>query len=269
MRVHRFAGPVDPDGLPEHFLRVRGIDVDGDRATATVDTGPWLSWDGGTGSVGSLGVLFDNVLAYPMLNGSPLQAALVSSEITIDAIAPIPVDGQRLTARARLVHRDDRSAFARGELCAADGTAVAVAAQRARFVPVVEAPAYDYTQVEAGTGRSSLADLMWPGGSTPVLTPDGRVELAIGSRLGNHMDNLHGGLSLLVAEWSAIAAVRARGSELSSISVRIGYFRPLPVGTVVTFETDVLHLGRSTASVSVVGRTGAGKCGVAASVSLG
>lgn len=267
--THTFDGLVDPEGLPEYFLKVRGIEVDGDRATAEVETGPWLSWNSGAGSAGSLGVLFDNVLAYAMLNGSPCSSSLVSSEITLDAVAPIPVDGQRLTVVARRVHRDSRTAFATAELCTAAGAPVALATQRGRFIPHPPPPAFDYQLVEASSGTSGLADLMWPDSAAPDLTSDGRIELFVSPRLGNHMNNLHGGLSLLMAEWSATAAVRARGSDLAGASVRVGYSRPLPVGGTVTFHTSVLHLGRTTAHVTVVGRTETGKCGIVATVTLG
>jgi len=266
--VHRFDAPLNPDGVPEYFMGVAGIEFDGDDAIAVLQTGPWLSWDGREVALGSLGVFFDNVLAYPMISGSSDQTALVSTQITIDALTPVGVDAGALTARGVLLARDEHSAFAAAKLVNAEGVPVAVASQRGRFVPRGDPLAYDYRSVAVGANSASLADLMWPGSDPPRLTGDGRAEVTVDSRLGNHMDSMHGGVSLLFAEWCAIAAVRARRSDLTTASIRIGYARPIPVGTTATFETTVLHLGRTSANVSVLGRTETGKCGVMAAVTL-
>lgn len=266
--VHRFDPPLNPPGVPEYFMGVAGIEFDGDDTIAVLQTGPWLSWDGRAVAVGSLGVLFDNVLAYPMLSGASAQTALVSTQITIDALAPIGVDAGPLTARGTMLARDERSAFATAELRNAAGVPVAVATQRGRFVPIVDAPGYDYEESGVGTDSTSLADLMWPGSAPPRVTNDGRLEFRIAPRLGNHMNSMHGGISLLFAEWAALAAVRAQGGDLTTASIRVSYARPIPVGTTATFETSVQHLGQTTANVNVVGRTDAGKCGVVALVTL-
>jgi uncharacterized protein (TIGR00369 family) len=260
--------PINPDGVPEYFMGVGGIDLVGKESFASLQSGPWLSWDGHQVSLGSLGVLFDNVLAYPMLSGSSDQSALVSTEITIDSLVPLAVDAGTLSARGTLLSRDEQSAFATAELHAADGTLVAIASQRGRFVPFQEAPLYDYQAVESGTIDSSLVDLVWPGNEPPRLSDEGRIEVMVEPRLGNHMNCMHGGISILIAEWSAIAAARAQGRELATASLRTAYARPIPVGTKATFETTVLHLGRSVANVNVVARTEEGKCAVMATVTL-
>jgi uncharacterized protein (TIGR00369 family) len=266
--VRRYDLPINPDGVPEYFMGVGDIDLDANESFASLQSGPWLSWDGLRVSLGSLGVLFDNVLAYPMLSGSSDASALVSTEITVDSLVPLAVDAGTLSARGTLLARDEQSAFATAELHAADGTLVAIASQRGRFVPYQEAPLYDYRAVKAGTIESSLADLVWLGNEPPCLDDEGRIEVAVESRLGNHMNCMHGGISILIAEWSAIAAAHAEGRELATVSLRVAYARPIPVGTTATFETTVLHLGRSAANVSVVARTQEGKCAVMATVTL-
>jgi uncharacterized protein (TIGR00369 family) len=266
--VRHYDPPINPEGVPEYFMGVGGIDLVDKESFASLPTGPWLSWDGQNVAVGSLGVLFDNVLAYPMLSGSSEQTALVSTEITIDVVAPLGVDAGILRARGMLLARDESTAFATAELHTADGTLVAIASQRGRFVPYQEAPLYDYCIVESASATSSLADLVWPGTDLPRLNQDGGIEVTVEPRLGNHMNCMHGGISLLVAEWSAIAAVGAQGRVMSTSSVRTAYARPMPVGSKATFETTVLHLGRNAAYVNVVARTEEGKCAVMATVAL-
>ena len=267
-RVHRFEPPINPEGVPEYFMGIRDINFDRADTVALLETGPWLTWDGREVTPGSLGVLFDNILAYPMINGSSADTSLVSSQITIDVLNPIHHDAGSMSARGSLLTRDEHTAFAAGEVRNADGVLVAVGTQRARYIPYVEPPPYDYQSVSARTSTSTLVDLVWPDGDVPQLGNDGRLPVPVAPRLGNHVDNMHGGISLLLAEWSAIAAARAVGSALTPASIRIFYARPIPVGSIATFETSVLHAGRTSAAVDVVGRTAAGKCGVAASLTL-
>jgi hypothetical protein len=73
--VHRFDPPLNPPGVPEYFMGVAGIEFDGDHTIAVLQTGPWLSWGGREVAVGNLGVLFDNVLAYPMFSGASADHA--------------------------------------------------------------------------------------------------------------------------------------------------------------------------------------------------
>ena len=264
---HGLEPPLSPDGIPEFFLGIAAIDLAHGQSRMEWSTGPRLSWDGQVVAVGTLGVLFDNILAYPMIDGAPLASSLVSTEITIDALRRIPVDAGTLTARGRLLGRTADTAFASAELRTPDGEVLAVATQRGRYVPSGEPPGYDYARVTPATS-DSLADLMWPDHGAPQLGADGRASLFVDARLGNHMHAMHGGVSLLFAEWAAVQAVRARGSELEAASVRIAYARPIPIGSTATFETTVEHLGRTSANVHVVGRTEAGKSAVVAAVTL-
>jgi acyl-coenzyme A thioesterase PaaI-like protein len=266
--VHQFESPLSPDAVPEHFMGIRDIELHDGAATAVVATGPWLTWDGRDVTPASLGVLFDNILAYPMINGASADTSLVSVQISIDVLSQISADAGPLSARGTLLVRDGHTAFATGEVRNPDGALVAVGTQRGRYIRHVDPPAYDNPSIATRTGTSTLMDLVWPGGDVPRLGDDGRLAIRVVPGLANHVDNMHGGISLLVAEWCAIAAARAAGSALAPASIRIFYARPMPVGSVATFETSVLHAGRTSAEVEVVGRTAAGKCGVAASVTL-
>lgn len=57
-------------------------------------------------------------------------------------------------------------------------------------------------------------------------------------------------------------------SDLSTASIYMGYMRPIPAGTTVTLEATVLHRGRTSGVVRVLGRTEAGKPGTIATVML-
>lgn len=255
------------EAWPEHMLGLNTVDIVDDEVIGSIETGPWLSWNETTGAAGSLGVLVDVVLAYAIVADRPPGKSSVSTEITINTFGAVPIDGTRLIARARRIHRDHRGGFAGGEVRTADGSLIAVASQRGRFVPTGDPPGP--ARRTSGDDRSAgLERLLWPDGDRPRPDADGHIVLPAGPRFVNHLGNLHGGISILLAEELAMGAVRRDGDHLTTASIHMGYVRPIPAGSEVTLEAAVLHRGRTSAVVRVSGRTGAGKLGTVATVVL-
>ncbi len=255
------------DAWPEHLLGVTTVDLVDDEVVGSIDTGPWLSWNGSTGAAGSLGVLVDVVLAFAIVADRPPGMSSVSTEITINTFGAVPIDGTRLIARSRLIHRDHRGGFSGGEVRTEQGALIAVASQRGRFVPTGNPtePAHRTSGYDRSAG---LERLLWPDNDRPPPGADGHVLLDAGPRLVNHLGNLHGGMSILLAEELAMSAVRRDGDELTTASIHMGYVRPIPAGAAFTLEPEVLHRGRASGVVRVSGRTGTGKLGTVATVVL-
>lgn len=111
-----------------------------------------------------------------------------------------------------------------------------------------------------------LDQLLWGAAGRPTRGPDGRTSLSVSDRFVNPMGNLHGGVSLCLAEWAAAAALDDVGAALTTASVHVDYVRPVPGGTSVDLEATVLHLGRTTGVVLVVARTAAGRIATVATV---
>lgn len=255
------------EAWPEHMLGLTTVELVDDEVVGSIETGPWLSWNGSTGAAGSLGVLVDVVLASAIVADRPQGMSSVSTEIIINTFGAVPIDGTRLTARARLIHRDHRGGFAGGEVRTEQGSLIAVASQRGRFVPTGDPP--EPAHRTSGDDRSAgLERLLWPDGDRPRPGADGHVVLPAGPRFVNRLGNLHGGMSILLAEEVAMSAVRRDGDELTTASIHMGYVRPIPAGAAFTLEPAVLHRGRTSGVVRVSGRTGTGKLGTVATVVL-
>ena len=265
------SGPVStPLGIPEFLMGMSAIEFHGDQASAFVEVGPWLTWGGAFAVAGSFGVLFDSVLAHAIMRGASTPTGMVSTEITIDLLAPILINEQeRLWARAIPRQRDAVSGFGTAELRTSSGALLALATQRGRLMPPIDWPAPDCDGMVGRSANSTLADILAPDGRAPLMTDAGRVAVQVDARSGNHMNNMHGGVSLLVAEWCALSAVTARGGGgLSTVSIRVSYARPIPVGSTLILETTVHHLGRTTANVGVVGLTESGSTALVAGIPL-
>lgn len=251
---------------PEHLLGLSTVHLVDDEVLGSVETGPWLSWNGLTGATGSLGVLVDVVLANAIVTDRPPGMNSVSTEITINAFNAVPIDGTRINARAHLIHRDHRGGFAGGEVRTDDGLLIAVASQRGRFVPMGTPP--PLTRTSNDEPARSLQQLLWPDGDRPQPDDEGHFVLPAGPRFVNHLGNFHGGMSILLAEDMALRATRREDSELSTASIHISFARPILVGSSLTLETSVLHRGRTSALVRVSGRTESGKLCTEATVVL-
>lgn len=255
---------------PERLFRVERVTEQGTVVRTSMATGTWLQRDGAQISGGVLGVLLDNVLGYGVMVERPLDNWSVSSEISIDMCRRIE-SGTRLSGQARPVFADSRGAVTSGEVFDDQGRLVALGRQHGRFVDHLPdvltnagpaepmAPAAD-----RGGDPGTIFDLL---DLRPRLTDGGAVlELLTTSAVRNPLNNMHGGVTLCLADLTAITALEASGQPFETASIHVAYVRPIPVGTSVTFTATVTHAGRSFAVARVDARNGAGKVCASATV---
>ena len=241
-------------GAPEQIFGVTGLTCLADGSiTATMPTGPWLSSRPGDdrGTLGALGLLADTVFGHANHVVAPAGWNWsVTTELSLQLLSPLPVDGQQLVALARAVGVDQRSALTLGEIRTASGALVAVGSERGRFVPdgpeaaVREhGPDDDQPHQPAPPSAASLADLFGE-----VQVAEERTTMSVSPRVTNPRGNLHGGMSLGLADLAAATAV----PELNTTSIHMTYARALAAGQdAIEVTATPTHLGRSLAVVAV------------------
>jgi uncharacterized protein (TIGR00369 family) len=239
------------DAGPEALFRVGRVYVDGDLVRGSMPVGPWLGGPDGLTSAGSLGVLVDNVLGYAIIASRPPDHWSVSTEITLDVVSDLATATGRLHAEASTVHADPIGGFAIGRVYDEAGTLVASCTQRGRFVPAaratIESPVL-LDEIDEATDLAALLEL-----------DDHRLEIT--PRLQNPMRNLHGGIAITVSDLVAAAALAATdGPPLVTASIHMAFLRPTPGGAHAAYTADVLHRGRTSALVDVVGTVSGRVC---------
>jgi acyl-coenzyme A thioesterase PaaI-like protein len=239
---------------PEGLFGVQHLAVSGTSATGSMRADAWIT------GLGSLGVLVDDVLGYAILGARLSNSWSVSTEIAIDLMAPVPTRGV-LRVEASLTHADARGGFAVGTVTSGDDTVLAVCRQRGRFVP---APAHLLSSDEDGTaGVPVTAARGLEGQFNPKA--GAATGLAVTPLLGNPLGNLHGGVTLAASE---LIAAEALGRRLRSASIHVTYVRPVPVGTTLQLEAEVVFAGRTLGSARVIGRNADRKPCTVATVTL-
>lgn len=235
--------------MPDVLFGIDDLDVNDATVSGTMPTGPWLRGPDGMLSVGALGVLIDNVLGYRVLESCADDRWSVSTEITVEVSSGLQSPGARLSAEAESACVDEVGGLAVGRVLSEAGDVVATCSQRGRFLPLSRA-ALDPPELMAHPGRGSLAELF-----DLQLTPAaGRVKVQCSPLTQNPMRNLHGGVSLCVAEMAATLALTTRfGPALSTASIHVTYLRPIPAGSSLTTSARVIHRGRSFGVVDVTG----------------
>jgi uncharacterized protein (TIGR00369 family) len=233
-----------PRGRPENLFDLGPVLAEPGGARTSMPTGPWLRGTGGRPSAAGLGVLLDDVLGQAVLTSRPAGLWSVTTELNIDVAAPLPADGQRVSATAAPALLDEAGGLARGEVRDAAGRCLATATTWARFVPGIPAEILDPPQLPAAVTRGTgLSDLLG------VSIPDhGRLDLPPRADLGNPQGVVHGGVLLSLAVMSAEQVLRP-GSQLDVASVRVTYLRP--AAGELTFLPVTVHRGRSFGVVRV------------------
>lgn len=229
---------------PDTLFEVEGLRQDGGTVSGEMRTGPWVLGEDGRPAVGALGVLADNVLGYAVMASLAPGSWSISTEIWLDVIGPVPADGSRVSGEAAAVQA---GSYASGRLVDASGQVVAEARQRGRRIDMPPAG------VTTGAGPAASGDLVTRLGLRP--TPEG-AELHATRDLINPVGNLHGGVSLAVAELLATRSRAEQGSTLPTTSLHIVYTRGVPLDAVVELEVCTRHAGRTLWVTDVTGRVG-------------
>ncbi len=238
--MSRVVLPVVDTG-PEALLRLGEItaseDPDSPVFRGSMAVGPWLGVAGRT-PAGAVAVLLDDVLAYAITEDEPPGMWSVSAEITLDVLRPLPASGT-VHVEARLVHADSLGGLATGTVTDANGTVLALASQRGRYIKAPDG------LVEEGAWGGPPA----PGDLERLLAVRAGVPMATSDVLANESDSLHGGISMLCSDLVAAALA----PELVTASLHITYTRGIPIGAEVLWRADVRHPGRSLTVVDVDG----------------
>lgn len=223
---------------PEAAFGVGAVSLAPDGVRGSMPAGrPYVGPDGRP-SVGSLGVLVDDVTGYAVIDGLIGGTWSVSVEIWLDLLGPMPGSGT-LSASARVVHGTTLSAFTEGWVADDSGVRIAQCRQRGRAIP--ESP-FDLepSTFHVRTGAQDVTELI---GLQPV---DGRTTLlSITPDLENPRHMLHGGVSLCASEVTAVLSRMAAGVDLPTSSVHIAHTRGIPAASEVLFRAVTKHAGRT------------------------
>jgi uncharacterized protein (TIGR00369 family) len=232
-----------PRGRPENLFDIGPVLAESGGARASMPTGPWLRGRDGRLSPAGLGVLLDDVLGQAVLTSRSAGLWSVTTELNIDVAAPLPADGQKLSASATPLLLDDAGGLARGEVRDAAGRCLAVGTTWARFVAGVPAEIFDPPKLPVAVARGAcLSDLL----QVRVLD-SGLLDLPSRADLGNPQGVVHGGVLLSLAVMSAEQALY--DSQLEIASVRVVYLRPAV--RELKFVPVIVHHGRSFGVVRV------------------
>lgn len=235
--------PTVPRGRPEHLFDLGPVRAESGRSLASMPTGPWLRGRDGRLSPAGLGVLMDDVLGQAILLGSPAGHWSVTTELSLDIAAPLPDDGQRVSATAAPVLLDEAGGLARGELRDAAGRCLAVGTTWSRFIAGIPDEVLRPPEVPAGIARGAcLSDLL-----RVRLQDTGRIDLPARVELGNARGVVHGGVLLCLTVMAAEEALRDSGLEVAS--VRVAYLRP--ARGELAFAPAIIRQGRSLCLVRV------------------
>jgi uncharacterized protein (TIGR00369 family) len=276
-------------GGPELMFRVAPVTTAGDVYHASMGTGSWTTGPDGQPCAGSVGVLADVALGYPVVAAGGDGRWAISIELAVDFCAPVPQGGQPLRSESSVVALGPSGGLTQARFIGADGTLVAVGKQRMRFTSFDRSL---LTGEEAGTGQSRPAGIgpdglagagaatsstRSPNGAPPggalreasalgqlgaslARTPDGATVALPGSgTVVNPMGNLHGGIMFCASELAGHAAVQSADYPLTTASVTITYLRPGPATGQTVFEASTVYRGRTLAVAQVTSRNAAGK----------
>jgi acyl-coenzyme A thioesterase PaaI-like protein len=253
-------------GPMEKLMRVRLL---GDRPdgllgvrTGVMDTGHWVLDMDGRPTGAAAAVILDNTLSAALRTSVDGLNWVVTTELHLNFMRPLPADGTVLEAWTRALVGDEAGGMATGTLQGPDGTEYVQGTgwfQRAegntsegldRFEALAKQPLGE----EEG---ASLGALLAAGPATPVL-PGGRPDFAqsfvpgLGfarkDLLRNSHGALHGGALMMLATLAAQQAMPDRtGYDLQSL--RAAYLRPA-FGEIAT-RTHVRYAGSSLRVVDV------------------
>ena len=245
---------------PERLFHLVPVVGDALRAVGSMKTGPWSTDLHSRPAVGSLGVLVDDVLGFSIAAATPLGKATVTTQIHLDMLRPVPVDGSAVTAEIMSVEFDGSGGFVSGRVSDRSGRVIALATLRGMFVPAV--PDRDSTFELCRQTMTSIADpsRMWSAPdaieSRMVTTEEGvDLQFNVSESLVNVRGSQHGGITLCAAEIAGRGALdrHSGADEFVTVAVDIAYLRPAVMGSALTFRARRIHAGREVGLVRVEG----------------
>jgi acyl-coenzyme A thioesterase PaaI-like protein len=116
-------------------MRVGDVAV-GDGLRVQMAVGPWMRAPGGVQLAAALGVLVDDVVGVESHLHRPAGTYSVTTELSLDVIAPPPWDGPELTATSRFAGTSGVDGVSGGEIRDGASRVIALVSGRSRWVPV-------------------------------------------------------------------------------------------------------------------------------------
>lgn len=252
--------PHAPVGKPELLFGVRLVQDPRDRHWhGTMPSGLWTRGPDGTPSSAALAVLIDDTLGVAGAAHQPDGRFAVTTELSVDYVAPPPSDGGVITSEGEVIASYDRGALVTGTVRDALGQTLAVMSLRSRYIPLLpEVAAGASARPEPSPGDPADADasrhdsLLSVLGVSSVHVDDDEVRVRIppNIRLTNGSGVLHGGIALAASQLAASYRLPAdEGMALSS--TRIAYLRQVEISGDIDFVARVVHGGRTFRVVEV------------------
>ena len=235
-------------GPPERSFGVRNVRFDDSGTSVDMCTGVWNRFSDGVPSVGSLGVLLDSALGYEAGRWSFPDVWLVTRELYVDILGPIPEGAETLTATADSLPPTGRAGYGRCKVVGEGGRVIATAATWVRYGAMIPsvflegAPSVDHppaADAEIGVGGEVTQD-------------DGiELRLEVGAATQNPAGNLHGGICFAAATISAERYLRRHRPTFVVNNAHVVFIGAGTPGATIDFRVREIHLGRSAGLLAV------------------
>lgn len=209
-------------------------------------------------STAALGVLLDDILGFSLYHRRGDRGGLVSAALSVDFAPTAGWRGPHLASEARVEALDADGGLSSTRIVDSTGALVATGTLWGSFVDGVS----ENRPVLTATAPQPVAD----GPSAPPLELlAGRIEeTGSGARLSvpgnpalaNVLGMMHGGIQTSAHD---LAGTAAAGSGMRAASLRVNFFRPVPLDGPTVFDAEVMRAGRLVSVIRVTARDDAGR----------
>ena len=249
---------VDP---AETRFEIRPVaDAGSDEVVMEMPAGRWTNPSTTSVSAGLLAMLVDSAGGTANFVSYGAQQWTVSSELSVDLVAPLPAGATTARAAGRTTALDDSTALSLSTVTV-DGRVVGVGTVRTHPIPSGDALMGLPDDELTGADRDDITRMLGLG--SPVGDDVDSAAALADPSLQNGIGIVHGGVIVAAAETVASATMnRDRATPLATGAVRANYLRPMFTGGQARYEARIVRAGRSTALVDVAaigadGRTAA------------
>jgi uncharacterized protein (TIGR00369 family) len=246
---------------PQALFRVSPATRDGAVNRMTMDLGAPEPH----GRTAALGVLLDDCLGFTMYERRGDRAGLVSADLSVDFVRPAGWTGPHLTAEGTLETRGEDGAMSSVRVFDAAGELVATGTAWGNFVDGVQQSRDERPLAPAdGSGPTTMTPLETIGGTLERTDRGARLTVPPNRSLANALGVMHGGVQACAYDLAGNAAAAGSAGAMDTSSLRINFFRTVPLDRPVVFEAEVLRAGRRVAVSRVTCTDADGReCGVA------
>ncbi|WP_081830522.1 PaaI family thioesterase [Rhodococcus sp. UNC363MFTsu5.1] len=246
---------------PQALFRVSPATRAGEVNRMTMDLGAPESH----GETASLGVLLDDCLGFTMYERRGDRAGLVSADLSVDFVRPTGWTGSHLTAEGRLETRGEDGAMASVRVFDATGELVATGTAWGNFIDGVQQSRDDRPLEPASNSvPTSTTPLKAIGGTLERTDRGARLTVPPNRSLANALGVMHGGVQACAYDLAGNAAAAGSAGAMDTSSLRINFFRTVPLDRPAVFEAEVLRAGRRVVVSRVTCTDADGReCGVA------